>query len=135
SVEMLAALLGILKAGAAYVPMDPAYPADRLAHMLRDSAPAALLTQSHLAARVPPGDAPVLLPDDATLAAQPAHDPAPAALGLTPAHLAYVIYTSGSTGVPKGVLVEHRQVSRLFGATQPWFGFGAQDVWTLFHSF
>ncbi|WP_051953647.1 non-ribosomal peptide synthetase [Xenophilus azovorans] len=135
SVEMLAALLGILKAGAAYVPMDPAYPADRLAHMLRDSAPAALLTQSHLAARVPPGDAPVILLDDATLAAQPAHDPDPAALGLTPAHLAYVIYTSGSTGVPKGVLVEHRQVSRLFGATQPWFHFGAQDVWTLFHSF
>ncbi|WP_256642724.1 AMP-binding protein, partial [Streptomyces murinus] len=48
---------------------------------------------------------------------------------------AYVIYTSGSTGRPKGVVVEHRSVVRLFGATQPWFGFGPQDVWTLFHSY
>ncbi|HYP83449.1 non-ribosomal peptide synthetase [Variovorax sp.] len=136
SVEMLAGILGILKAGGAYVPLDPSYPPERLAHALRDSAPAALLTQSHLAARLEPGAAPVILLDeDALLADQPTHDPDPAALGLTPAHLAYVIYTSGSTGVPKGVLVEHRQVSRLFGSTEPWYGFDERDTWTLFHSF
>ncbi|MDM0117787.1 amino acid adenylation domain-containing protein [Variovorax sp. J22R133] len=135
-VEMLAGLLGILKAGAAYVPLDPGYPAERLAHILRDSAPAVLLTQSQLVTRVPPTDAPVIVLDDnALLAGQPVNDPDTAALGLAPSHLAYVIYTSGSTGLPKGVLVEHRQVSRLFAATQPWFQFNAQDAWTLFHSF
>ncbi|MBS0344142.1 MAG: AMP-binding protein, partial [Proteobacteria bacterium] len=136
SMDMLAGLLGILKAGGAYVPLDPNYPAERLAHIVRDSAPRVLLTQSQLAGRVAAADAPVLLLDtDALLAGQPTHNPDPKALGLSPANLAYVIYTSGSTGVPKGVLIEHRQVSRLFGATQPWYGFGAQDVWTLFHSF
>ena len=49
--------------------------------------------------------------------------------------LAYVIYTSGSTGAPKGVMVSHRNVSRLFGAAQGWFGFGSDDVWSLFHSY
>ncbi|MES2940624.1 MAG: amino acid adenylation domain-containing protein, partial [Pseudomonadota bacterium] len=56
-------------------------------------------------------------------------------IGLRPEHLAYVIYTSGSTGQPKGVMVEHRQVSRLFASTRSWFNFGPADVWTLFHSF
>src|SRR5262249_5305035 len=56
-------------------------------------------------------------------------------LGVRAEHLAYVIYTSGSTGRPKGVQIEHRQVSRLFAATEKWFDFGAQDVWTMFHSF
>ncbi|MBS0454278.1 MAG: amino acid adenylation domain-containing protein [Proteobacteria bacterium] len=136
SMEMLAGVLGILKAGGAYVPLDPSYPAERLAHIMRDSAPRVLLTQSHLTGRVPAVDAPVVLLDtDAQLADQPAHNPDPQALGLKTSNLAYVIYTSGSTGLPKGVLIEHRQVSRLFGATQPWYEFNAHDVWTLFHSF
>ncbi|MFI5666463.1 AMP-binding protein [Streptomyces sp. NPDC051704] len=54
--------------------------------------------------------------------------------GVTPDHLAYVIYTSGSTGLPKGTLVPHANVTRLFSATDHWFGFGPDDVWTLFHS-
>src|SRR4029077_14608058 len=58
----------------------------------------------------------------------------PAEIGLTSRHLAYVIYTSGSTGQPKGVMVEHRNVSRLFAATEERFGFNERDVWTLFHS-
>jgi len=128
SVEMVAGLLGILKAGGAYVPLDPGYPADRLAHMHRDSAPAVLLTQSHLAGRVPAGDAPVVLLDtDAQLAAQPGHDPDPAALGLAATHLAYVIYTSGSTGLPKGVMNEHRGVVNRLAWAQRTYGLDAHD--------
>jgi len=63
---------------------------------------------------------------------QPAENPQPAA---EPDNLAYVIYTSGSTGRPKGVLVTHANVSRLFDASDTWFGFGRDDVWTLFHSY
>ncbi|MES2937943.1 MAG: amino acid adenylation domain-containing protein [Pseudomonadota bacterium] len=131
---MVAALLAILKAGGAYVPLDPAYPAERLAFMLADSAPLVLLTHGEVPAELESVRVPMLdLEADAALwAGLPAHRPEPLA---TPAHLAYVIYTSGSTGQPKGVLVEHRQVARLFAATRGWFDFGPDDVWTLFHSF
>jgi amino acid adenylation domain-containing protein len=130
------AVLGVLKAGAGYVPLDPAYPADRLAYMLDDSAPAVLITRDGASAGLPAPAMPVLALNDAqALAGQPEHNPDAAALGLSPEHLAYIIYTSGSTGLPKGVMVEHRQVARLLSSTEPWFGFGASDVWTLFHSY
>ncbi|MFM0639045.1 amino acid adenylation domain-containing protein [Paraburkholderia metrosideri] len=122
SIDMVAGLLGILKAGACYVPLDPSYPAERLAHMLRDSAPAALLTQCALRNALPAHDAPLLLLDDpdtaALLHASPAHDPDPRVLGLSSRNLAYVIYTSGSTGMPKGVMVEHRSVLNLWQALE-----------------
>jgi amino acid adenylation domain-containing protein/FkbM family methyltransferase len=133
--ELVISVLAVLKAGGAYLPLDPANPADRLAHLLADSAPAVLV----LAGPPPEGlrrpDLPVvdLRAEAARLAAGPTHDPA--ADGLSPSDLAYVIYTSGSTGKPKGVLVEHANVTRLFTTTEPWFGFGPADVWTLFHSF
>jgi amino acid adenylation domain-containing protein len=137
-VEMVVAVLGILKAGAAYVPMDPAYPAERLAYMLGDSTPALLLTDlpADDAARLaPPG---VAVAQFAALgpamALCPEHDPDALALGLQPSDLAYIIYTSGSTGMPKGVMVEHANMARLFDATDPWFSFNEHDVWTLFHS-
>ncbi len=114
SLAMVAGLLGILKAGAAYVPLDPAYPAERLAAMLADSAPQALLTQPGLRDRLPPIDRPVLWlqPDGCSNALHDLdeHDPDLAALGLGERHLAYVIYTSGSTGQSKGVMIEHRSV-------------------------
>ncbi|WP_431262150.1 amino acid adenylation domain-containing protein [Roseateles chitinivorans] len=115
-VEMVVGLLGILKSGAAYVPLDPAYPAARLAYMLQDSEPAAVLTQQALVQDMRQGVAigvPVLALDGAEAALlkeQPSHDPDPVRLGLTASHLAYIIYTSGSTGQPKGVMVEHRGV-------------------------
>ena len=103
--EMVIGLLGVLKAGGAYVPLDPAYPAERLRYMLEDSAPVALLTQSHLEALLT-GFSPALpvldLTEEARWAQQP--DSNPQRAGLTPEHLAYVIYTSGSTGMPKGVI-------------------------------
>ena len=108
--EMAIAVLGVLKAGGAYVPMDPAHPTERLAYMLQDSQPRALLTQARLRDVLPACDAPTLaLDDDAALATQPTHAPDVAA--LSPEHLAYVIYTSGSTGRPKGVLVPHAGVT------------------------
>jgi amino acid adenylation domain-containing protein/non-ribosomal peptide synthase protein (TIGR01720 family) len=128
--ELVVALLGILKANAAYLPIDLAYPPERLAFMLADAQAPVLLTQRHLADRLPPGyGARLLCIEDL------AHfeNPAPLPAG-DPAQLCYVLYTSGSTGQPKGCCVTHHNVLRLFTATEPWFGFGPADVWTLFHS-
>ncbi|WP_273826187.1 non-ribosomal peptide synthetase [Pseudomonas asplenii] len=141
SLEMLVGLLAILKAGGAYVPLDPAYPAERLAYLLQDSGVALVLvhqpTRTLLAEPLHAlANAPECLElDRETWADGPADNLDPARLGLTPANLAYVIYTSGSTGQPKGVMIEHRQVARLFASTAAQFAFNAGDVWTLFHSF
>ena len=123
SVDMGVALMATLKAGGACVPLDPVHPDDRLAHMLSDSAPVAVLTQARLLGRlrVPDGCAVLVLDGDASpppWTDAPTHDPDPAAVGLTPAHLAYVIYTSGSTGTPKGVMVEHRNVAYFLQAME-----------------
>jgi len=106
SLEMLVGILGVLKAGAAYVPMDPAFPQERLAFMLSDAGARIVLTQTRLAGRLPAG------------AAEPVHldafdwagEGAPLETAVRPENLAYVIYTSGSTGRPKGVGVEHRNI-------------------------
>ncbi|KPA89805.1 amino acid adenylation enzyme/thioester reductase family protein [Pseudomonas asplenii] len=131
--QMIVGLLGILKAGAGYVPLDPAYPAERLAYLLQDSAPVAVLVHTATAQVLALGSLPVIHLDDAALQAQSVQNPQ--VPGLDASHLAYVIYTSGSTGLPKGVQVEHRHVARLFSATDGWFGFSPDDVWALFHSF
>lgn len=138
--QMICAVLAVLKAGAAYVPLDPAYPTERLGYLLTDSAPVALLAQSACLDVLPAHSVPVLNlgadNDSADLADESLDcNPEPAALGLSREHLAYVIYTSGSTGLPKGVLVEHGNVARLFDATAGQFNFGREDIWTLFHSF
>jgi len=136
---MVVALLAVLKAGGAYVPLDPAYPRERLAHMLEDSAPVALVLDGCLRQRFaeqPDGLPRVVLGEDpAPWAGESAANLGRGETGLSPASLAYVIYTSGSTGTPKGVMVEHANVTRLLAATQAWFRFGADDVWTLFHSY
>ncbi|MGW0509906.1 amino acid adenylation domain-containing protein [Streptomyces olivaceoviridis] len=136
--ELIVAVLAVLKAGAAYLPLEPTHPAERVAHTLRDARPALLLTTTGTALPGPadvPGPVRVDLDTDAVgaeAAAHPVTAPEPAA--LTPDHPAYAIYTSGSTGRPKGVVVPHRNVIRLLDATDGWFGFGPDDVWTLFHS-
>lgn len=126
---MVAAILGIARSGAAYVPIDPSYPQRRIDFLLRDSGAKLVVTTSALASSLThygvalvridalDDEDAIDLPDD-----------------VTPSSLAYVIYTSGSTGTPKGVAVEHRNVVRLFEQTDRWFGFNSADVWTLSHS-
>jgi len=115
--EMIVALLAVLKAGGAYLPLDPAYPPERLQFMLRDSTPLALLTQSHLEALFSETSDTlrVLHLDDANAPwhGYPDRNPRRDSIGLSPSHLAYLIYTSGSTGKPKGVLCEHRGLCNL----------------------
>ncbi|MFJ6381596.1 amino acid adenylation domain-containing protein [Kitasatospora sp. NPDC092039] len=137
SLELVVALLAVAKSGAAYLPLDPDYPADRLAYMLADAVPAALLTDRVTAPRLPAHEVRQLLVDGPESAAFPATPLAQheRTRPLRADDTAYVIYTSGSTGRPKGVPVTHHNVVRLFGATDHWFGFGAEDVWTLFHSY
>lgn len=129
-VEMVIGMLGVLKAGGALVPLDPAYPADRLAYMLKDAAPRILLTQKTLIGIVPPTTQLIIAIDhdwDA-IAEQDASDPAPNALGITSFNLAYIIYTSGSTGLPKGVMNEHRGMVNRILAQKEIVAFTDRDV-------
>ncbi|MEU8385144.1 amino acid adenylation domain-containing protein, partial [Streptosporangium sp. NPDC048865] len=140
SADLVVALLAVLKAGAAYVPIDPEYPVDRIAYVLEDAAPALVVSTGEMVPLLPAGIARVVCDDPVTVAevgALGGGDLTDADRGarLLPAHPAYVIYTSGSTGRPKGVLVTHGSVVRLFTRTRQWFGFGPEDVWTWFHSF
>ncbi|MEU9118176.1 amino acid adenylation domain-containing protein, partial [Streptomyces sp. NPDC048483] len=131
SADLVVAVLAVLKAGAAYLPLDPQYPAARSAFMLADARPKLRVTGT--GTEGDPGHLVLGSPEtEALLGELPDTDPR---VALAPEHPAYVIYTSGSTGTPKGVVVPHRNVLRLFTATRHWFGFGAEDVWTLFHSY
>ena len=137
SIDMVVGLLGILKAGAAYLPLDPAHPAERLAFMLDDGAPVLLLSQTGLLGQLPETAVPVVLLDDsvAPFAACADANPNPATLGLTSSHLAYVIYTSGSTGVPKGVMIEHASAVNLIWDHIRICGFTSADRVLQFASF
>ena len=123
--ELVVTLLGVLKAGAVYVPADPAYPAERLAYTAQDADLQLVVT------RLPelPGAVSTVTPDELLAAAVE-----PLTSTVSPDAPAYVIYTSGSTGRPKGVVVPHRNVVALVDATRDEYRLGAPDVWTLFHS-
>ncbi|MBW4678187.1 MAG: amino acid adenylation domain-containing protein [Desmonostoc geniculatum HA4340-LM1] len=133
SLSMVIGILAILKAGGAYVPLDPAYPQERLAFMLSDSKVLILLSEQQLLKDLPEHQTRIVCldTDGETIAKESQHNPSNS---CTADNLAYLIYTSGSTGQPKGVLVNHQNVTRLLAATQSWFNFNSQDVWTLFHS-
>ncbi|MEJ3749201.1 amino acid adenylation domain-containing protein, partial [Actinomycetes bacterium KLBMP 9797] len=137
SVDLVIAILAVAKSGAGYLPVDPRYPAERIGFMFADARADLVLSTWDIVTGLPDTEAPVLALDDpaanATFSAAPVTDADRRAV-LDPRHPAYVIYTSGSTGVPKGVVVSHHAVTRLFAATRDEFGFGADDVWTLFHS-
>ena len=134
SLEMVIGILGVLKAGGVYVPLDPASPRERLEFMLGDSGARVVLTQKSLLEVFPTTALPVLCMSlDETEAGDDCRSNPFS--GVKPGNTAYVIYTSGSTGRPKGVPVSHFNVVRLFEKTKPWFGFNESDVWTLFHSY
>ena len=129
SPDAYAALLGILKAGAAYVPLDPEYPVDRVAFILRDCEAEVLVTTASLASQHPRfGGALVSLDADAAAIAAESHARlAPGEVGNGPRDLCYIIYTSGSTGRPKGVMVEHRSACHLVHAEGELFQVRPED--------
>ena len=130
SVELVVGMLGILKAGGAYVPLDPDYPVERLRFIVDDAQARWVVSGQGLSPDT--GDAQVVNLSGPHLLDQPTNNPDTT---CNEDHIAYVIYTSGSTGQPKGTLIPHGNVIRLLRATEHWFGFGKDDVWTLFHSF
>ncbi|MDY7534219.1 amino acid adenylation domain-containing protein [Pseudomonas sp. Bout1] len=124
--EMVVGLFAILKAGGGYVPLDPAYPLERIAYMLQDSAPAAVLVQGETLSLLGNVTVPVVDLDQHTWQHQPVQNPWVA--GLTAQHQAYVIYTSGSTGQPKGVINEHAGVVNRLLWMQDEYGLTTQDA-------
>nr|WP_249596338.1 non-ribosomal peptide synthetase [Peribacillus frigoritolerans] len=142
SLEMVVGLLAVLKAGAAYLPLDPEYPNDRLTFMLSDAQPACVLTSSGVAPKLPVmQDIRQIILDEASTIDELGHHSILNPIDrdrihpLSPLNSAYIIYTSGSTGLPKGVVVPHQNVIRLFGSTEHWYDFNSEDVWTMFHSY
>jgi amino acid adenylation domain-containing protein len=141
SPEMIVGLLGILKAGGAYLPLDPDYPAERLANMLADAAPRVILTQTQLRGVVGRAGSkepePRILELDGdwpTIAQQPGFDLQREDIHLKPENLAYIIYTSGSTGQPKGVMLEHRQVTNYVHSIREAYELKSGDRYLLFAS-
>jgi amino acid adenylation domain-containing protein len=134
SVEMVVSLLAIFKAGGVYVPLDPAYPQERLSFMLADAALPILVTRRSLLERIQAGPAQAVCLDEqwGEIAQESAENQA-AEVSLD--HPAYVIYTSGSTGRPKGVLVGHRELANTILASQAAFNFAAQDTMACLASF
>ncbi|MFC5743182.1 non-ribosomal peptide synthetase, partial [Dyella tabacisoli] len=132
SIELVIALLAILKSGAAYLPVDPAYPPERIAAMLNDARPAGILSTVEAAASLPAGARLILVDDTASVNAAfpPAHNPTDSERlrPLRPEHAAYVIYTSGSTGQPKGVCIPHRNAAGYLRFLASNYAVGAQDV-------
>lgn len=132
SLEMIVAILGVLKAGGAYLPLDLAYPNERIEFILEDANTKILLTQKHLKEKLPPEEKVISLDSEWDRISKESSDNLS---GSSPEDLAYLIYTSGSTGHPKGVMISHYNVVRLFQSTQDWYAFNENDVWTMFHSY
>ncbi|WP_257453432.1 non-ribosomal peptide synthetase/type I polyketide synthase [Archangium lipolyticum] len=131
SLELVTAILAVVKAGAAYVPIDPDLPAERMRFILEDCGARVVVASRPGAAELAPSAKWFHL-DDPELWQGPVPELAPV---NAPGDLLYVIYTSGTTGRPKGVLIEHRNVVRLLFNDRFQFSFGATDTWTLFHSY
>ncbi|MTJ19599.1 non-ribosomal peptide synthetase [Dolichospermum sp. UHCC 0299] len=134
SPEMIIAMLAVVKAGGVYVPVDPAYPDDRIEFTITDCEAELILTTTNITEKLPDSTIKICL--DAENA--PYLNVSTEALiidNIEPDSGAYIIYTSGSTGKPKGVLVTQHNLTRLFKSTEHWFKFNEQDVWTFFHSF
>ncbi len=128
SLDFVVALLGVLKAGAAYLPLDPQLPSSRLRGFLADADAAGVIDatgESLVDSGVPCW----------ALTTCEAHEPLSVAVDVSPQQLAYVLFTSGSTGRPKGVAVSHANVARLFRESGELFAYDARQRWSVFHSF
>jgi amino acid adenylation domain-containing protein len=132
TVNIPACVLAVLKVGAAYVPADPAAPAERAAMAFGDTGVGLVLTDRPDRAPDGPWRSYELARQAAEIAAMPSARPS---VAVRPGDIAYIIFTSGSTGRPKGVAIAHEHVSRLMTAGREHFGFRPEDVWTLFHSY
>lgn len=132
SVDAVVAMLAVLKTGAAYLPIDPGVPDERVGFVLADAAPIAAITGTGLAERLGGYDVVVIDVDDPAVTVVVEAYPGTAPPGPAPDDVAYLIYTSGTTGVPKGVAVTHRNVTQLLGALDA--GLPAPGVWALCHS-
>ncbi|SER98463.1 amino acid adenylation domain-containing protein, partial [Mycobacterium sp. 88mf] len=132
SVEAVVAIMGVLKTGAAYVPIDPSVPDARLDFVLADSEPAVAVTTADLADRLDGRGLTVIDVDDSAAVGRPSTPPL---VEPTGDDVAYLIYTSGTTGVPKGVAIPHRNVARLLDAIDRDVDLSAGQVWTQFHSY
>ncbi len=141
SFDSVVAWLAVTVSGAAHLPLDVTYPAERIAFVLGDARPLCVVTSTEIDGSLPDTGIPhVVVDSEAVITAASGFSPAPVTEtdrrnALTPDCGAYVIYTSGSTGHPKGVVVSHRNVLTLFANTLDRFGIDDSDVWTLFHSF
>ncbi len=131
-VDMMMAILGVLKAGGVYLPLDPSLPKERIDYMLTDSGARVVISNKCVSAADEIDDCLLLSMEDRVAAGEDALDPASASIANDPA---YVIYTSGTTGKPKGVMIEHRNVVRLLFNDRDLFDFSERDVWTMFHSY
>ena len=135
-VDLVVAIVAVLKAGGAYVPLDPSYPPARLRYIVEDSDVKVALVQSSGSDGLQGSNVSVLTLAEAEYGtAANARESEVAACAPGPNNLAYIIYTSGSSGRPKGVMVTHAHVTRLFRSTAAWFQFSSADVWTLFHTY
>ena len=125
SMDAIVAILGVLKSGAAYLPIDPAVPDARVEFVLADGRPVAVVTTAGLVDRLAGCGVPVICVDDSGVQARSVTPlPVPA-----PDDVAHIIYTSGTTGVPKGVAVTHGNVTRLFVGLDVGVDIGPQQVW------
>lgn len=128
SIELMVSIMGVLKAGGAYLPLDPDFPSDRIAFMIEDAGASVIITQASLANILPKSDAAIVTVDtDSDSIAE--HSNETPIVTTTPGNLAYAIYTSGSTGLPKGVLVEHRNVANFFTGMDERVGEVKNGVW------
>ncbi|RMZ58234.1 amino acid adenylation domain-containing protein [Chryseobacterium nematophagum] len=147
SEQMLIGILGVLKSGGAYVPMDPNYPMDRIEHILGDTRARLVLVEENTKDRLyeykelidteaESSNLSIISLNSSEMKAElNSYSTANPNTEVSSGDLSYVIYTSGTTGKPKGVMIEHKNVVRLFSATDHWYGFTDKDVWSLFHSY
>jgi amino acid adenylation domain-containing protein len=132
STDLIAAILGVLKSGVPYLPIDPTSPADRIRNVLEDSGASSVVTTLGQLDSLPSGTWQPVVVDSA--AARAVTESAADLPPISPGSLAYIIYTSGSSGRPKGVAVQHVGVRQLAESTRQLLNVSDQDVWTLFHS-